>query len=219
MAEKRFMIRQWEEIKKAGGLSVSIETITDLLERKNDNMLTRKEVLDMVAGYFNSCLKVVEDEDTGEMVTTWAKNPTKSGLAIALGISKQTLLDYVQNSNSQNKPYREIPYAHRRIATEDFDILCKAYAIIENFYEEQLAMNKNNAGVIYWLNNASNTKWSNEQEFRFDMAENRNNRRITTEELPKFSNEVVAKTESNNDCISSCGNDLPKFYGDDENIK
>lgn len=168
MAEKRFMVRQWEDIKKAGGLSASIEQITDILQGDSDMPLSRQEVLDRVAGYFNACLKIVEDEETGEQVTTWKRNPTKSGLALALGVDKQTLLDMVRGLNSANKPYGADSFPHnRRVHSEDFDILRKAYAIIENFYEEQLGQNKNNAGVIYWLNNASNSKWSNEQEFKF----------------------------------------------------
>lgn len=34
------------------------------------------------------------------------------------------------------------------MATEDFDILRRAYALIETFYEEKLGENRNNAGVI-----------------------------------------------------------------------
>ena len=184
MAEKRFMVRQWEDIRKAGGLSASIEQITEVLQRDDDIMLTRKDVLNRVAGYFDSCLKVVEDEETGERVTTWKRNPTKSGLALALGVDKQTLLDYVKGTNSSGKPYREDAYKHRRIQNTDFDILRKAYAIIENFYEEQLGVNKNNAGVIYWLNNANNTRWSNEQEIVFNQPERRV---LSIDELPRLS--------------------------------
>ena len=182
--KQRFMVRQWEDIRKAGGLSASIEQITDILQRDDNDMLTREEVLNRVAGYFNGCLKVVEDEETGEKITTWKRNPTKSGLAIALGVDKQTLLYYVKGLDSNGKPYREDAYSHRRIQNADFDIIRKAYAIIENFYEENLAVNKNNAGVIYWLNNACNTKWSNEQEIVFNKSERRV---LTVEDLPDIS--------------------------------
>ena len=171
MADKRFMIRQWEEIRKAGGISASIEEITDMLERSTDEVLTREEVIDKVRGYFNSCLKIVEDEETGELITTWRRNPTKSGLALALDIENQTLIDYVRGTNSSGQPYREDAYSHRRIKNTEFDILRKAYQVIESFYEENLAVNKNNAGVIYWLNNSTNTKWSNEQQFKFGVAD------------------------------------------------
>lgn len=98
----------------------------------------------------------------------WVRNPTKSGLALCLGIDKQTLLDYVKGVNSDGKAYsRTNPDYKRVVATEDFDILQRAYSLIETFYEEKLAENRNNAGTIYWLNNANNTKWSNEQEFKF----------------------------------------------------
>ena len=185
MAEKRFMVRQWEDIRKAGGLSASIEQITDVLQRNDDVMLTRQDVLDRVAGYFNSCLKLVEDEESGEVITTWKRNPTKSGLALALGVDKQTLLYYVKGLDSNGKPYREDAYSHRRVQNADFDIIRKAYAIIEGFYEEQLGINKNNAGVIYWLNNACNTRWSNEQEITLSNSSNKEV--VSAEDLPKLS--------------------------------
>ena len=118
------------------------------------------------------------------MITTWKRNPTKSGLALALGVDKQTLLYYVKGLDSNGKPYRNDAYSHRRVQNTDFDIIRKAYAIIENFYEEQLGVNKNNAGVIYWLNNACNTKWSNEQEITFNKPDIVPT--ISAEELPRF---------------------------------
>ncbi len=218
---KRFMVRQWEDIKKAGGLSASIEQITEVLQRDDDIMLTREDVLDRVAGYFNSCLKVVEDEETGERVTTWKRNPTKSGLALALGVDKQTLLDYVKGMDSSGKPYRETAYAHRRIQNTDFDILRKAYAIIENFYEEQLGMNKNNAGVIYWLNNACNTRWSNEQEITFNKPDTRPI--ISASDLPRFlprfeNDSSLSDTDTKEDKTDSDGiKELPELpFADDD---
>ena len=167
----RFMQRQWEDLKKSGGLSFSEAEIGRILEG-GEEVFSRQELLDRVKNYFASCVKQAIDEDTGQAVTVWARNPTKSGLALCLGISSQTLIDYVKGKNSEDKPYSiDRPDKKRNIAVEDFDILRKAYSLIEMFYEEKLGENRNNAGVIYWLNNTANTKWSNAQEFTFGTAE------------------------------------------------
>lgn len=170
--KKRFMVRQWEDLKKSGGVTFSLNQMEQILQGGDGAVLTREEVMSKVIGYFNSCVKVVLDEDTQEKVTTWVRNPTKSGLALCLGIDKQTLLDYVKGVNSDGKTYSWTKPDHKRVvATEDFDILQRAYSLIETFYEEKLGENRNNAGTIYWLNNANNTKWSNEQEFKFSAEQ------------------------------------------------
>ena len=186
--KKRFMVRQWEDLKKSGGVTFSLDQMERILEGGDGVVLTREEVMSKVIGYFNSCVKVVVDEDTQEKVTTWVRNPTKSGLALCLGIDKQTLLDYVKGVNSDGKAYsRTNPDYKRIVATEDFDILQRAYSLIETFYEEKLGENRNNAGTIYWLNNSGNTKWSNEQEFKFGTVEQPERRVLTVDELPRLS--------------------------------
>ena len=185
--KKRFMVREWEDLKKAGGVAFSLEQIDNMLQGGVKEVLSREDVLERVKGYFDSCLKVVIDADSGEPTTTWVRNPTKSGLALILGIDKQTLLDYVKGVNSANKPFSSIKPDYKRVvAAEDFDILRKAYAIIEDFYEQKLGENRNNAGTIYWLNNAHNTKWSNEQEFHFGAIEQVERAALSAAELPKL---------------------------------
>lgn len=183
--DKRFMVRQWEDIKKAGSLTFSIETMKELLQGSDAEMLTREQLIDRITGYFNSCVKVVVDEDTGEQMTTWAKNPTKTELALVIGVDKQTLCDYVSGKNSRGDNYSyDRPDIKRVVATSDFDVIRRAYTIIESFYEGQLGQNKNNAGVIFWLNNACNNKWSNEQEFKFS-SENENHSRFIAPQTPE----------------------------------
>lgn len=180
--DKRFMVRQWEDIKKAGSLTFSIETMKDLLQGSNAEMLTREQLIDRITGYFNSCIKVVIDEDTGEQMTTWAKNPTKTELALVIGVDKQTLCDYVSGKNSKGDSFSyDRPDVKRVVATSDFDVIRRAYTIIESFYEGELAKNKNNAGVIFWLNNACNNKWSNEQEFKFSSDNDGTNKVIPSQ--------------------------------------
>lgn len=205
MGDNGFMKRQWEEIRKAGSAAFSTEQMENILRGGEGKVLTRQEVLDRVLSYFDGCVRVAVEEDTGEKITTWVRNPTKSGLAICLGIDKQTLLDYVKGVNSEGKDFsRTKPDYKRTISVDDFDILRKAYTLIENFYEEQLALNKNNAGTIYWLNNAHNTKWSNEQEFKFGVTEKPERRVLTASELPKLG---VAK----GDAVQQEGASLPRL--------
>lgn len=190
MADGRgsFMVSTWQELKKAGGIAFSPEQLDALLLQEDDKMLTREEVENRIRSYFLNCTKVEENED-GELVYVWAKNPTKSGLALALGISVGTLCDYIKGSDRHGNPYKITERKNpQRINTSDFDLLHRAYQLIESFYEEKLADNRNNAGTIYWLNNRNNQKWSNEQEFKFGQAEQDCRVVLSVTDLPKLSN-------------------------------
>lgn len=182
------MVRAWEEAKKAGGISYSPEQIETILEERSDMLLTREEVKSRITAYFGSCLTVTQDEDSGELSYIWKRNPTKSGLAMALNVSPQTLIDYIKGSDRHGNQYKE--YCNitnrQRINTSDFDLLRKAYTLIEDFYEQKLGDNRNNAGVIFWLNNKENTRWSNEQEFKFGTVDVEKTRSLSASELPKL---------------------------------
>ncbi len=182
------MVRAWEEAKKAGGISYSPEQIETILEERSDMLLTREEVKSRITAYFGSCLTVTQDEDSGELSYIWKRNPTKSGLAMALNVSPQTLIDYIKGSDRHGNQYKE--YCNmtnrQRINTSDFDLLRKAYTLIEDFYEQKLGDNRNNAGVIFWLNNKENTRWSNEQEFKFGTVDVEKTRSLSAAELPKL---------------------------------
>lgn len=185
----QYMIRAWEEAKKAGGLSYSPEQIETILEERDDKVLTRAEVKTRISAYFQSCLTVSEDEDTQEINYVWKRNPTKSGLALALGVSPQTVVDYVKGSDRRGNIYKAEGEnkGRQKIATADFDLIRKAYILIEDFYEQKLADNRNNAGVIFWLNNKENTRWSNEQEFKFSTEQK-------VEQMPTRTPEEIAAT-------------------------
>ena len=184
----QYMIRAWEEAKKAGGLSYSPEQIQAILEERDDVMLTRSEVKNRISAYFQSCLMLSRDEDTHEVNYVWKRNPTKSGLALVLGLSPQTLIDYVKGSDRRGNIYKAEGEnkGRQKIATADFDLIRKAYILIEDFYEQKLGDNRNNAGVIFWLNNKENTRWSNEQEFKFGTIEQPERRALSASELPKL---------------------------------
>lgn len=190
--------RNWLDISKSGGRSFEIETIRQLLERGEETMLTREEVMQRTLDYFNACIDRVEDEDSGEIISTWVRNPTKSGLALALGIDRLTLQTYINNERTNQRRFNaNNPNANRIIASEDFDILRRAYSLIEEFYESKLGDNRNNAGVIFWLNNSNNKKWSNEQEFKFKNEENEE-RYANIDELPVLGDWRGIKSRNDN---------------------
>lgn len=204
--------RNWEDIRRGGGRSLEIETISELLGRGEENVLTRNEVMKRTLDYFNSCIQKVEDEDSGELVSTWIKNPTKSGYALALGIDRLTLQTYINDERANKKPFnRENPNYNRIISSEDFDILRRAYSLIEEFYESKLGDNRNNAGVIFWLNNSNNSKWSNQQEFTFGQTIQERNH-LTVDELPMLSLDPDGSPTIGNEKTT----ELP-FLNDDSN--
>ena len=183
-----FAIEQWQEMKKMGGIAPSMAEIESILQGSEEQMVyTREEVISRISNYFKSCITDTVDEDTGEVVRVWCRNPTKSGLALSLGLSYQTLIDYVSGVRSDGFAYSSNENSRRIISNNDFDILRKAYSLIEMFYEEKLGENRNNAGTIFWLNNIQNNRWSNEQAFKFDYLPKEQDRKaLTISELPKL---------------------------------
>lgn len=193
----KYAVMAWEEAKKAGGLSYSPEQIQTILEESGDEVLTREEVKNKISAYLQSCITSSQDDETQELNYVWKRNPTKSGLALTLGVSPQTLIDYVKGSDRRGNIYKTEGEnkGRQKIATADFDLIRKAYILIEDFYEQKLGDNRNNAGVIFWLNNKENTRWSNEQEFKFGTIEQPERRILSVDELPRLSVEVSSGNE------------------------
>ena len=110
--------------------------------------------------YFDSCYEEVwykeKDEQTGgerwvpvydrygEIKKQLARPFTITGLALHLGTTRRTLLDYEERNDE---------FSHT---------IKKAKLRIENFYEEQLSINKNTAGIIF--NMVNNYGWVNRQD-------------------------------------------------------
>lgn len=205
-----FAIEQWQEMKKAGGVAPSIAEIENILQGSDKDMVyTREEVIARISNYFQGCITDTVDDETGEVVRVWCRNPTKSGLALSLGLSSQTLIDYVSGIRSDGFAYSSNENSRRIISNSDFDILRKAYSLIEMFYEEKLGENRNNAGTIFWLNNLQNNRWSNEQSFKFDYQPQTQERRsLTAAELPRLSDMKKAD--------STATINLPRFDREEE---
>lgn len=187
----------WEQIRKNGGVA-PIDGIREFLRREEEGMLSREELISRIENYFLSCVRTIEDEKTGAIETVWATPPTKSGLARTLGCQVQTLLDYINNRNSKGNLYSHNPDYKRVVSNEDFDLIKKAYLLIEEFYEMQLSQNKNNSGSIFWLLNSRNGLWSNEQAIKIEPEFLTNRERfktLTFSELPNCTNLPRQKNE------------------------
>jgi hypothetical protein len=115
-----------------------------------------------IKDFFNSVIAVEELED-GKFASTWIKAPTKSELAMRLGVDPTTLARYAIGYNN-GQPYTSGKANRSKINKADFDLVRKAYTIIESYYEGKLSANVNANGIIFWLLNISKTKWSNENE-------------------------------------------------------
>lgn len=160
-----------QQFSVAGGVAPTDEILTELFnpERK-DRKLTRQELSKRIVDYFKTCIDEIMDE-SGSIEKVWKKPPTKSGFCLYLGISQRTLSNYLKDERSDNKPFNTAADEHnsRIISTSDFDLIHRAVAVIESFYEDKLSENRNVAGVIFWLNNLQNPTWSNEQAISFDV--------------------------------------------------
>jgi hypothetical protein len=177
------MVKAWDELKKGGGLCIPANEAVKLMSEPERIQLNGEAVKMRVAEYFTSCQREIINEETGEKECVWAKAPTKSGLALALGITRQSLYDILNKPKSENGGYAT------KILPEAIPFLKRAMDFIEVYYEEKLGENRNNAGTIFWLTNKSNSKWSNEQEFKFGKQEQVEEKQFTLEDLKQMEDE------------------------------
>ena len=180
---KRYMVKAWDELKKGGGLCIPANEAIKLMSEPERIQLNGEAVKMRVAEYFTSCQREIINEETGEKECVWAKAPTKSGLALMLGITRQSLYDILNRPKSENGGYAT------KILPEAIPFLKRAMDFIEVYYEEKLGENRNNAGTIFWLTNKSNSKWSNEQEFKFGKQEQVEEKQFTLEDLKQMEDE------------------------------
>lgn len=179
----RLMTKAWDELKKGGGLCIPAEQAVQLMSENERVQLNEEAVKMRVAEYFASCQREIINEETGEKEYVWAKAPTKSGLALMLGITRQSLYDILNRPKSENGGYAT------KILPEAIPFLKRAMDFIEVYYEEKLGENRNNAGTIFWLTNKNNSKWSNEQEFKFGKQEQVEEKQLTLEDLKQMEEE------------------------------
>lgn len=168
----------------------TIEEITKILnDRSDDVTLTREQLISRITEYFLSCTEIVEDPDTGESKTNWIKPPTKSGLATAIGISKDRLIDYKRGWYDGGAGRGICTYTkdnkNMKVSIHDFDVIRKAIQIVEAFYEEQLTNGKNPAGSIFWLQNLTEKHWTNDHSVKIEAAPEQR-KQMTLADLPHY---------------------------------
>lgn len=95
---------------------------------------SEEELQAAIEDYFNSCFVYETDENGVVIGARWAKKPTLSGMAIHLGVARETIWNY-----SKSDRY--------------FHTIKRAKDIITNFTEELLIEGKNIPGAINTLVN------------------------------------------------------------------
>lgn len=182
--KQRFMVKTWEDLKKGGGLCIPWETAVNLMSESDNVKIDLTEAQTRVGIYFRSCQREIINEETGETEFVWAKAPTKSGLALVLGVTRMCLYDILNKPRSENGSY------NAKILPDAIPFLKRAMDFIEVYYEEKLGENRNNAGTIFWLTNKNNSKWSNEQEFKFGKQEQVEEKQLTLDDLKILEDET-----------------------------
>ena len=179
--------RTWEEISKGAGESPSPFEIERYLTRSQGIQMSREEVLKRIQEYFASCTESYEDEDNGGIYYRWRRNPTKSGLARALGITAETLSHYCTDS-IKGHPYYDTNQSV--INRNDFDLLYSAFTVIQEFYEGNLAKNRNNSGSIFWLLNVGESRWTDTQTVKMVDDNQANTPSLTQEDIKQLANQA-----------------------------
>ncbi len=180
-----FAIKNWEELRKGGGKAPTPSEIKQYLDRKPGVRLSREELQERIEKFFMDYIQTYVDEETGDIGYTWKSNPTKAALARYIGVSAETLSRYARGIH--HAPYNiEFP-GHRGVVNpSDFDLIHSAYTLLQEFFEGRLALNANNAGVIFWLKNRDNIGWHDEQDLNVSANNN-------IDEVPHLSREEIAE--------------------------
>lgn len=126
-----------EELVKNAIPAPSMEKIHALLRNPGGRprcFETEDALAEAVEDYFGSCLAPVYDEQGVQIGLRWWRKPTLGGLAIHLGVTRETVWNYSKSDRF-------------------FNTIKKAKDIITNFTEELLIEGKNPVGAINTLVN------------------------------------------------------------------
>lgn len=156
----------WDMLKSGGGLAIGSDELNRLLDEsvQTRRTLSSEEVSRRIVSYFDS---VTATDENGNV--TWITAPTKSGLARNLGVSIQTMMEYVQGYDRKGNVFGESSPL-RKIRTEDFPKVRVAVQIVEEFYETRLSSGSP-VGSIFWLKNAQNSDWSEQQTLTLNRGQ------------------------------------------------
>lgn len=178
-----FLVNNWQEIRKSGGESPPPEQITAYLRGSTDRRLTRDDLIQRIDSYFMSCIRQYVDEETGETGFSWKKNPTKSELAMCIGVSSATLSRYLAGRHDGIEYSGLDPGRRGVVSPSDFDVIQAASTVIESFYESRLGINMNNAGSIFWLKNRDNSNWHDSVDMNLSANANQEREQLSREEI------------------------------------
>lgn len=95
---------------------------------------TPEQMQEEIDKYFASCIRMFVDEQTGEAEFYWVDSPTIPGLALALGMTSKTLLEYAKRDEFE-------------------DIITEAKLRIEEYTAKALHANPKATGLIFILKN------------------------------------------------------------------
>lgn len=177
-------LRSWDDLRRSGGPSPSPEQINKYLNKPKRERLTREELKQRIQAFFDDLIEEYQDQDTGQMGYAWRSCPTKSGLAMKIGISSFTLSRYLRNANCKGEAYNDREWGNRAIVSpNDFDLIEQAITVVESFYEASLGKNQNNSGCIFWLKNRTNVQWHDEQDINLTASREDDVPHMTREEI------------------------------------
>lgn len=182
-----YAMRDWESLKRGGGLAPPPSEINEYLEESQRRRLTREELRRRIQAFFDDLIEPYEDPDTGQRGYTWKSCPTKAMLAMKIGISSFTLSRYLRNRNCKGEAYNCAESGRRAIISpDDFDLVELAVTLIESYYEQNLGKNMNNSGSIFWLKNLrsrTDVHWHDEQDINLTANKEDDAPHMTREEI------------------------------------
>lgn len=128
-----------------------------------------EDMVDGIEDYFASCMQPTFDKDGVQTGVRWIRKPTVGGLAIHLGVSRDTIWRYSKSDQFS-------------------DLIKRAKDIIANFTEEMLMEGRNPAGAINTLVNLHIGWVADEKTIKLEPVVP-NNQAKTPEEIAAFLDE------------------------------
>lgn len=156
-----FLAAAWTELRASKDAALSLPQVESILNDTSTGQLTRAELIERLKAYFATKIQLVTDE-AGNEYYCWVAPPLKTELALVLGISYRTIARYCCGEYKPGSIYQG--QRERRISLEDVDLLQKAMDVITSYYEKKLTTSRTPAGPIFWLLNASQSEWTNDQK-------------------------------------------------------
>lgn len=155
-----FMKNQWNNMAH-GQIAPSPGDIRRILNPKREYQYLYQmpidELQDKIVDYFRSITTETVNSDTGEVIVKYKSPPSTYELALAIGFSQHTLMNYANGTYDVTDKVVE----YQSNAAGHLLLIKKSIEFIRSFYEKKLSENGNPAGSCFWLKN--NAGWKDEQ--------------------------------------------------------